>query len=543
MSERLQEYFPVVLTLEESTDERWKGYKKAKGIFGECDKPTKNGRAYPRTIIEREIGKLRPVMERRALYGELDHPTDGRTKLERASHIITKLEIDDQGRVIGEAIIMKTPRGQILEQILEAGGEVGVSSRGRGNVKSNGKYEEVADDFVLTTYDFVGDPAMPTAIPNVSESIDDEGLTPEIVAANYPGLYEQIEKTIASRVLSEDNDSFKIAAESFLSKALGQNETRIREELEGKFANALKTSMVDIRESVTQSIKNELMESPEYGGVKSLLSRIHEMTSVFFERDERAENDAVEKMEKTVEDLESSNEILSDKLRESTYLLYAERQIARHPLYETAQSLLSDVKKCSSLDEVKARVSTVLSDLSDIAEERSRAEDSKFETKIAALEKDNKFLEEAIELAESKIESLKVKLEDTRKSGHEIAKQAVEAIEEAKTLRLRLESSELDSYRTKKIANYSNTKDLFALTENADSEIEIDKVVAKYGSTVVKKNKETLEELQSRLRKGRNHADSDVLTENESIAPNRGRKSSLFGADMSEILEIAGAGK
>lgn len=138
----------------------------ARGEFARCGVPTANKRIYAENLWKREIGKLKESIESKRAFGECDHPSDGKTKLQRVSHLITDLSIDDNGVIIGEAIILDTSKGKDLKAIADAGGQVGVSSRGYGSVQRNNEgYDVVQEDFNLLTFDFVADPANVTSYP------------------------------------------------------------------------------------------------------------------------------------------------------------------------------------------------------------------------------------------------------------------------------------------------------------------------------------------------------------------------------------------
>lgn len=139
----------------------------ARGQFGKADIPTANKRVYPRKLWERELKTLAPRMEKREIFGELDHPADGATKLQRVSHLVTKAELTPDGQIIGEAVILPDTRGgRQLMAILKNGGRVGVSSRGFGSVHTNEEgYDIVQDDYQLMTWDFVADPAATGSYP------------------------------------------------------------------------------------------------------------------------------------------------------------------------------------------------------------------------------------------------------------------------------------------------------------------------------------------------------------------------------------------
>jgi hypothetical protein len=63
----------------------------------------------------------------------------------------------------GKLKILPTPMGQLIRTMLESGVKLGVSSRGSGNVKSDGSGE--VSDFEIITVDMVAQPSAPGAYP------------------------------------------------------------------------------------------------------------------------------------------------------------------------------------------------------------------------------------------------------------------------------------------------------------------------------------------------------------------------------------------
>ena len=139
----------------------------ASGQFGKADIPTANGRIYKRALWERELAKLMPKDKESQCFGELDHPQDGQTKLQRVSHLITDIKLRDDGTIEGTfTVLEETRNGKQLIAILNGGGKVGVSSRGFGSVTQNEDgLDVVADDFQLLTWDVVADPAAAGSYP------------------------------------------------------------------------------------------------------------------------------------------------------------------------------------------------------------------------------------------------------------------------------------------------------------------------------------------------------------------------------------------
>ena len=140
-----------------------KNYK-IKGIFLQADIKNRNGRVYPMGILEKEVTRYNKkfINENRA-YGELGHPDGPTVNLERVSHMVTDLYPDGKN-FVGEAKIMGTPMGEIVKNIMDEGGKLGVSSRGMGSLDQKNGANYVRDDFYLATAaDIVADPSAPNA--------------------------------------------------------------------------------------------------------------------------------------------------------------------------------------------------------------------------------------------------------------------------------------------------------------------------------------------------------------------------------------------
>ena len=134
------------------------------GIFLQSDLKNRNGRVYPREIMQREVARYtKESIDSKRAMGELGH-TDGPTvNLDRVSHLIVSLK-EDGNNWIGKAKILDTPMGMIARNLIEGGAQLGVSSRGLGSLKERNGINEVQDDFMLSTAaDIVSDPSAPDA--------------------------------------------------------------------------------------------------------------------------------------------------------------------------------------------------------------------------------------------------------------------------------------------------------------------------------------------------------------------------------------------
>lgn len=130
------------------------------GIFMMSECVNGNGRTYPLSEITAAVRSVNQrISEGLSVYGELNHPANLQIDLNNVSHLITEMHMEGKD-AIGKAKILNTPKGQIVKAILEAGGKLGVSSRGSGNVN-----EGVVSDFNLITVDIVATPSAPDAYP------------------------------------------------------------------------------------------------------------------------------------------------------------------------------------------------------------------------------------------------------------------------------------------------------------------------------------------------------------------------------------------
>ncbi|MEX0598824.1 MAG: primosomal protein [Candidatus Paceibacterota bacterium] len=134
------------------------------GIFMQAETKNKNGRVYPKAILEREVNRYSSnyIAKNRA-FGELGHPTSPTINLDRVSHMITELYCNGNN-FMGKAKILDTPNGKIVKNLLDAGAQLGVSTRGVGTLKQENGIDMVTDDFYLATAaDIVADPSAPEA--------------------------------------------------------------------------------------------------------------------------------------------------------------------------------------------------------------------------------------------------------------------------------------------------------------------------------------------------------------------------------------------
>ena len=179
------------------------------GIFTQSNKSNKNGRMYPKKVMESQVIKYQDLINEKRSLGELGHPPTPTINLNQVSHMITELRMmgDD---VYGKAKILSTPMGKIAESLIMEGAGLGVSSRGLGSVKMVNGINEVQDDFHLATVDIVADPSAPdafvTGIMESAEWILENGIWKSI---EIERAQKQIRSTSKNRLDEEKLRVFK----------------------------------------------------------------------------------------------------------------------------------------------------------------------------------------------------------------------------------------------------------------------------------------------------------------------------------------------
>lgn len=103
------------------------------------DRPNWNGRTYSQSVVQSAIEKCKTPV-----YGSLE--SDVNIDLTKVSHITENLRIDN-GWLVGDVKIFKTPRGQILSGLLlsQKPDNIKFVTAGYGNISSDG----IVSDLVI----------------------------------------------------------------------------------------------------------------------------------------------------------------------------------------------------------------------------------------------------------------------------------------------------------------------------------------------------------------------------------------------------------
>ena len=144
------------------------------GVFMQADIKNRNGRVYPKEIMEKEVDRYnKEFVEKQRAFGELGHPEGPTINLDKVSHLIQSLTLEGSNYV-GKAKILSTPNGEIVKALINDGAKLGVSSRGLGSLEQKGGAQYVKSDFQLATAgDIVADPSAPEAfVEGIMEGVE-----------------------------------------------------------------------------------------------------------------------------------------------------------------------------------------------------------------------------------------------------------------------------------------------------------------------------------------------------------------------------------
>lgn len=134
------------------------------GRFQYAGRPNANGRIYEKTILAKAVEQIQEDVQARRVLGEFDHPPDAKIHLDRVSHVITKLWMKGD-EVFGECEILdKLPCGTQLRGLIESNVQIGISSRGVGDMEPSmmrgEEYMKVLPGYQFVTFDTVAEPSV-----------------------------------------------------------------------------------------------------------------------------------------------------------------------------------------------------------------------------------------------------------------------------------------------------------------------------------------------------------------------------------------------
>ena len=153
-------------------------------------------------VMAEAVDAIQKNLKARMVMGELEHSVDPKIHLDRVSHLMTKVWIENS-KVMGELEVLdKMPCGKILMSLIESEIPICISSRGVGDmepVMTENFGEEAYDvlpGYRFITWDIVAEPSVTEAQLSVMESLQrhKSGYDLDKFVAEFRNALKQLRK-------------------------------------------------------------------------------------------------------------------------------------------------------------------------------------------------------------------------------------------------------------------------------------------------------------------------------------------------------------
>lgn len=168
------------------------------GPYMMAEKQNQNGRIYQLDEMTKEVARYSTDMikTRRAL-GEMNHPQSTEVNPVNACHLVTELR-QNGNYFMGKSLILDTPMGQLLKSLVKDKVQMGISTRGLGNLAESSDGKRVSN-FHLICLDVVHQPSVQNAmLESILESrewmVGTDGRILEVSASAFNNLKEGLAK-------------------------------------------------------------------------------------------------------------------------------------------------------------------------------------------------------------------------------------------------------------------------------------------------------------------------------------------------------------
>lgn len=126
------------------------------GIYAVADRINENQRMYSKNALEKAITEYNDSqIKYKRSVGEMNHPQTIDIDYNNCCHIIENMTQDGNVWYGKSRVLTGTPKGDLLAGLLNNGVQVGMSTRGVGDVDGKGR----VNDYKLVTVDVVSNPS------------------------------------------------------------------------------------------------------------------------------------------------------------------------------------------------------------------------------------------------------------------------------------------------------------------------------------------------------------------------------------------------
>ena len=370
------------LSFQELTEEE----KKRRGILGRLYGPcadvihaTRNGRNYSEALWEKVFKDplVLEMIEKGGIPGELDHPADRQEICsEKIAIMMPELpKKNDKGQLVAYFDILDTPNGRIAYQLAKYGFQLGVSSRGSGDVYEDYDGNESVDPetYTFNCFDLVLCPSVKTARLTLQESLQKQNNFKKSINKALDNASEEDRKIMVESLqklkidykLNKIADNKKPMVESVAQSK--QNETaddngaylvgelqkaikKNRELTESLASVQEKLSVCYAKEAKYEALIEQLKDKQiDNGEVESLKSEVQSLTEQLNEKKELLEklNSRFSKMSESNLNIKRAHSTLNESLQ----VKEGELNSLKFKVETLKENLRNEEEKSKSLEE------------------------------------------------------------------------------------------------------------------------------------------------------------------------------------------------
>jgi hypothetical protein len=198
-------------------------------------------------------------------------------------------------------------------------------------------------------------------------------------------------------------------------------------------------------------------------------------------------------------------------------------------MIETIRSLMSSASELETIEEVKGRLATVMSDLDPLVEKASDDISDDRVKELLGLEGENTALRDEASELKQRLERSEAKLARAVEIGETLTEKLAEAEEREQEAVDEAEEARLDAYKAESVRSATNGSELKSLLEGIDERSAIDKVVEHHSRAAMTDG--DLERMRSTLRKG---------SESSNLLMERADGGAILGHSMGDLRKLAG---
>lgn len=250
------------------------------GVLSDFGHVTRNNRLYSKELWEKVLSSdiVKEMLDTKTMFGEPDHPMDVENRLDvhipYISHIIREPKIDYKDNTVkGYLDVLDTPYGRIIKTLIDYGCTLGVSSRGSGELISQGDKDLVdPSQYAFITWDIV---ARPSNIEARVHEIDTVHLDPK---SSNKTVYELLEIQVDKFINEHDTRSLRVT-KGLLENTNIPNKNKIIEKINRNTSSITYRSPKGNRQFIDEAYKKLISCKREYSLLESKCGELEKQLS------------------------------------------------------------------------------------------------------------------------------------------------------------------------------------------------------------------------------------------------------------------------